>query len=100
MKTVLILENESNLRTLYKDEGYHVHLAKDDREVLDYLKKRSPDLIITDYPVKQSKKYKALLQAKKAPVIVCANFPQYFFGYVRTGNVECLIKSSKLSILN
>jgi DNA-binding response OmpR family regulator len=43
MKTILILENESNLRMFSKDgledEGYHVHLAKDDREVLDYLKK-------------------------------------------------------------
>lgn len=44
METVLILENENNLRTLYKeeleDEGYHILLAKSGEGTLEILEKK------------------------------------------------------------
>jgi len=44
VETILILENENNLRTLYKeeleDEGYHILLAKSGEGTLEILEKK------------------------------------------------------------
>ena len=86
METVLILENEKFLRALYKDEfedeGYHVLLAKDEREALDILKKRFPDLVITEYQIKPTKSYTTFLylvsKVRHIPVIVYTGYPRGF----------------------
>ena len=66
METILILENESNLRTLYQEElegeGYHVLLAKDDEEALEILKKKSPDLVIMEYQIELTRSYMTFLE--------------------------------------
>ena len=107
MTTVLILENDRNLRTLLReeleDEGYCVLLAKDEREALDYLKKIPPDLIIVEHPIEPSKHYKTLLQVasevKNTPVIIYTGYPRSFIDYVWYGNAEHLTKSSDLGNL-
>jgi len=104
MTTVLILENDINLRTLYKeeleDEGYCVLLAKDDRKALEFLMKSSPDLVIVEHPIEPSKQYKTLLQVasevKNIPVIIYTGYPRSFIDYMWYGDAECLIKSSDL----
>ena len=52
MKTILIIDDEKNIRTLYKEvfekEGYKVMLASGGKEGLDVCEKNKIDLIILD----------------------------------------------------
>lgn len=52
MKTILVVDDERNLRLLYekelKEEGYDVVLAADAKEALAWLRSARPDLIILD----------------------------------------------------
>ena len=99
METVLILENENILRALYKDEledeGYHVLLAKDEREALDILKKRFPDLVITEYQIEPTKSYTTFLylvsKVRHIPVIIYTGYLHSLINYVWCGDVEYLI---------
>jgi len=107
METVLILENENILRTLYKeeleDEGYHVLLARSDKEALEFLRKRCPDLLILEYQTEPTNSYTTLLyvasEVKNIPVIIYTSYPRGFIDYVWCGEVEYLSKSSNLDNL-
>jgi two-component system, response regulator, stage 0 sporulation protein F len=52
MKTILVVDDERNLRLFYekelRDEGYEVRLASDARQALESLKTSRPDLIVLD----------------------------------------------------
>lgn len=53
MKTILVLEDEADilqsLSELLQTEGYLVHLARNGKEALDYLRKSPmPDLVLLD----------------------------------------------------
>ena len=52
MKTLLVVEDEKNLRMLYKhnltDEGYHVLVAENGNEAIEMYRKHKPDLITLD----------------------------------------------------
>ena len=52
MKTIMVVDDEKNLRLFYekelKEEGWQVVLAADAREALDILKTARPDLILLD----------------------------------------------------
>jgi two-component system nitrogen regulation response regulator NtrX len=52
MKTILVVDDEKNLRLFYEkelaDEGYRVLLAADAREALECLKSVRPDLVVLD----------------------------------------------------
>ena len=107
METILILENEDILRTLYKeeleDEGYQVLLARSDKEALEFLKKRCPDLLILEYQTEPTKFYTTLLyvasEVTNIPVIIYTSYPRGFIDYVWYGEVECLSKSSNIDNL-
>jgi len=108
METVLIVENENILRTLYKeeleDEGYCVLLAKDEGEALDILKERFPDLVITEYQIETTESYTTFLylasKVRHIPVIIYTGYPyDFIIDYVWNGDVEYLSKSSNLGDL-
>lgn len=107
METILILENESNLRTLYQEElegeGYHVLLAEDDEEALEILKKKSPDLVIMEYQIELTRSYMTLLhvasEGKHIPVIIYTSYPRGLIDYVWWGEVEYLSKASNIDNL-
>ena len=52
MKTILVVDDEKNIRLLYKaeleDEGYKVLTASNGLEALDVLKKETVDLVLLD----------------------------------------------------
>ena len=52
MKTILVVDDEENIRLLYKEEleedGYNVLLASDGQEALEKIEKDNPDLVALD----------------------------------------------------
>jgi two-component system, response regulator, stage 0 sporulation protein F len=52
MHNILIVDDEKNIRTLYKEtfakEGYEVSIAENGKECLEACKAKKPDLIILD----------------------------------------------------
>jgi CheY-like chemotaxis protein len=52
MKTILVVDDEKNIRLLYeeelKDEGYHVLTASNGLEALELIEKQEIDLVLLD----------------------------------------------------
>ena len=106
-KKILVLESEAHLRMLFKeelrDEGYQIFLAKNDKKALKMLKKISPDLMITEYPVAITSSYDELLHlsiiTKTIPVIIYTGYPLNYIEYSLCGSLRYLTKSSNMDKL-
>ena len=52
MKRILVVDDDPGMREMVKlllnDEGYHVFEASNGKHAMEFLKKESPDLVITD----------------------------------------------------
>jgi DNA-binding NtrC family response regulator len=107
MKAVLVFEPDKTLRSLYKDEledeGYHVYLAKDDREALTLLRKTLVNILITEHQIEPTKSYTDLLymarEVKQIPVIICTSHPRALIDFEWWGEMEYVHKTSNLDVL-
>jgi len=107
MANVLIVEDNENLRELYKmelsDEGYDVTLAVDGADALETVGKHKPDLIVLDIAMPNMdgiQCMRELLSAHKIiPVILHTAFAQYKDNYLTWPANAYVVKSGDLSEL-
>jgi CheY-like chemotaxis protein len=106
MKTVLIVDDEENIRTLYKeeltDEGYNIILASNGYEALEVLNTEKPDAIILDIKMPGMDGVNLLKLIKERqeddiPVIICSAYEEYKQDFSLWASEEYIVKSSDLS---
>lgn len=79
MKRILVVDDEKNIRTLFRDEleedGYEVETAGSGQEALDKVHQRTPDLIVLDIRMEDMTGLEVLEEIRKTnetlPVIMC-----------------------------
>lgn len=107
MSRILIVDDEANIRTLYReeltDEGYEVVTAASIPETIEKLKESAFDLAVLDIKLKNESGIELLQQLVKErhdmPVILCSAFSCYkddFSAWLADGYV---VKSGDLSEL-
>ena len=85
MKRILIVDDEENIRFLYKeeleDEGFSVDLAKNGEEALEKVDQFQPDLITLDIKMPGLNGLEVLkrIREKKRnlPIILCSAYGEY-----------------------
>lgn len=102
MKTILVVDDERNLRLLYEkelsDEGYRVILAADAKEAFAHLSAGRPDLIVLDIKMPGMDGLEALGRIlstdKTIPVILNSAFSSYRDSFMSWSADAYLTKSS------
>ena len=101
-RTILVVDDERNLRLLYekelKDEGYLVALASDAKEAMDYLNRSRPDLIVLDIKMPGMDGLEALgrilSKDNTIPVILNSAYSSYRDSFMSWSADAYLTKSS------
>lgn len=107
MKTLLIVDDEKNIRTLYEQElnedGYQVLLAADGRQALDIIEKEHIDLAVLDIKMDGMNGIEALKRMmemnKDIKVILNSAYSIYKSDFATWSADAYLIKSSDTSEL-
>ena len=107
MKTILIVDDEPNIRFLFKDElskqGYSIIEANNGLVALKQLEKNDVDLIILDIMMPQMDGLDFLTKLrqsdKKIPVILCTAYGQHKQDLVSWAADRYIVKSGDLSEL-
>jgi DNA-binding response OmpR family regulator len=107
MKKILIVDDEENLRELYKqeliDEGYSVILAADGKEAITRIEQESPDLVILDIRMPEMNGIETLGKSvgkfKKIPIILNTAYSSYREDFRSWAAEAYVVKSSDLSEL-
>lgn len=79
MKRILVVDDEKNIRTLFRDEleedGYEVETAGSGTEALEKVELRAPDLMVLDIRMEDMTGLEVLEEVRKKhdtlPVIMC-----------------------------
>jgi CheY-like chemotaxis protein len=85
MKRIMVVDDEENIRFLYKeeleDEGFSVELAKNGEEALEKLPGFKPDLITLDIKMPLMDGIETLKRIRETernlPVILCSAYSEY-----------------------
>ena len=107
MKTLLIVDDEKNIRTLYEQElnedGYQVLLAEDGKQALDIIEKKHIDLAVLDIKMEGMNGIEALKlmmeMNKDIKVILNSAYSFYKSDFATWSADAYLIKSSDISEL-
>ena len=107
MKTLLVVEDEKNLRKLYQqdltEEGYFVLTAENGQKAIETIKKHKVDLIILDIKMKGITGIDTLKQImeidKNIKVILNSAYSTYKSDFATWSADAYLIKSSNLDEL-
>lgn len=107
MKRILVVDDEENIRLLYKEEleeeGYEVELAEGGEEALEKLDRLRPDLITLDLKMPGMSGLEVLAkireQDKELPVIICTAYGDYKRDLTTWASDAYVVKSSDLSDL-
>jgi DNA-binding response OmpR family regulator len=107
MKTILIVDDDHNLRRLYKEEleaeGYSVVLAKGGRQALDIMAQTKPDVVIMDIRMPEMNGLEAMVkilrQHSSVPVILNTAYSSYQDDFLTWAADGYVIKSSDLEPL-
>ena len=110
MKTILIIEKETDFRALYmegfKEDAYRIILVKCDEEALKIVEENVPDLIISDYQTPPTTSYLTMLlkanQITSVPLIIHTSYTFDLMDFtlaLYATKVEYLEKSSDLNRL-
>lgn len=107
MKKILVVDDEENIRFLYKeelgDEGYEVALASSGKEALELMKADKPDLITLDIKMPEMDGIETLKKIKeiddKMPVILCTAYGQYKQDFSSWASDAYVVKSADLQEL-
>jgi two-component system response regulator (stage 0 sporulation protein F) len=107
MKKILIVDDEENMRFLYKEEleeeGFMVELAKNGQEALDKLSLFKPDLITLDIKMPGMDGIETLSRIretnKQIPIIICSAFGEYKGDFSLWQSDAYVVKCADLSEL-
>jgi CheY-like chemotaxis protein len=107
MKKIMIVDDEENIRLLYKEEleedGFVVELAKNGEEALEKLPLFKPDLITLDIKMPGMGGIEALKrireQERKLPVIICSAYGEYKQDFVTWASDAYVVKYADLTEL-
>ncbi|HUU26754.1 MAG TPA: response regulator [archaeon] len=107
MKRLLIVDDENNLRLLYKTEfeaeGYHVDTAGDAKEALSMFEREHYDLVILDIKMPGMDGIEALGKFlgrdNKLPVIINSAYDSYKDNFMSWAADSYVIKNSDLTEL-
>jgi len=107
MSKILIVEDEENIRLLYKEEledlGYDVILASDGKEAIKKYDLQQPDLIILDIqlPGMDGIETMNIIRGKSrdVPIILCTAYGEYKQDMKTWASEAYLIKSADLKEL-
>ncbi len=107
MKKILIVDDEENIRLLYKeeltDEGYLIETAGSVEDALKKIEEFTPDLIVLDIKMPEVdgleglKRFKELF--KDIPVILCSAYENYKQNFITWSAEGYVVKSSDLTEL-
>ena len=104
MKTILVVDDEQNIRFLYKEEleedGYQVSVAATGEEALKMLVKQIPDLIILDIKMPGMDGIEVMRKIKDEkgdiPIILCSAYGQYKQDFRVWASDAYVVKSADL----
>lgn len=107
MKKVLVVDDEDNIRLLYKeemeDEGYQVFLASNAKEAMKRVVEDKPDLVILDIKMPEVDGIEVLKQIKETdknlPVILCSAYGRYKQDFRVWASDAYVVKSADLQEL-
>jgi two-component system response regulator (stage 0 sporulation protein F) len=107
MKKIMIVDDEENIRLLYKEEleedGFVVELAKNGEEALEKFPLFKPDLITLDIKMPGMGGIEALKrireQERKLPVIICSAYGEYKQDFVTWASDAYVVKCADLTEL-
>ena len=107
MKTILIVDDDKNLRKLYKDEleaeGYRITLAANGREALALVSGELPDLVVMDIRMPELDGLEAmarlLREHGRVPVLLNTAYASYKDSFIAWAAEGYIIKSSDLEPL-
>lgn len=107
MKTVLVVEDDRNLRRLYKaeleSEGYRVVMAENGRQAADFVNTEIPDIVVMDIrmPVMDGLDAMAeiLRDHGKVPIILNTAYSSYQDEFLSWAADAYIIKSADLGPL-
>ncbi len=107
MKKILVVEDDDNIRELYKaelmDEGYEVVTACDGAQGYESYLKEKPDLVTIDIKMEGadgiSLMHKIRKGDKKTPIIIYTAYGEYSQDFATWAANEYLVKSADLDQL-
>ncbi len=107
MKTILVVDDDKNLRRLYKDEleaeGYRVALAENGREALEIVSREIPSLVLMDIRMPEMDGLEAMARLLKkhgrVPILLNSAYSSYQDNFLTWAAEGYLIKSSDLEPL-
>jgi len=107
MKTILVVDDDKNLRRLYREEfeaeGYRVVLASDGSQALEMMRNENPDLVIMDIRMPEIDGLEAMVRILKdrgrLPIILNTAYSSYHDNFLTWAAEGYLIKSSNLDPL-
>ena len=107
MKKIMVVDDEENIRFLYKeelaDEGYEVVLAESGLQALELLRSDSPDLITLDVKMPEMDGIETLRRIKEIdkdiPIILCTAYGQYKQDFSSWASDAYVVKSADLKEL-
>ncbi|MBI4385091.1 MAG: response regulator [Nitrospinae bacterium] len=103
-KKILVVDDEENIRLLYKeeleDEGYQVVLAANADEAMDKINREQPDLITLDIKMPGMDGIEFLRKLKEekrsVPVILCSAYGSYKQDFRVWASDAYVVKSADL----
>jgi len=107
MKKVLIVDDEENLRELYRqelvEEGYSVCLAANGKEAIAQIEKENPDVVVLDIRMPEMDGIEALGRMigrfRKIPVVLNTAYGSYREDFRSWAAEAYVVKSSDLTEL-
>jgi CheY-like chemotaxis protein len=107
MKKILVVDDEENIRFLYKeeleDEGFAVELAKSGEEALEKFPHFRPDLVTLDIKMPGIGGIETLKQIREIdrglPIILCSAYGEYKQDLTTWASDAYVVKSADLTEL-
>ncbi len=107
MKSILIVDDDKNLRRLYREEleaeGYVVRLAQNGKDAVEAVTAETPDLVVMDIRMAEMDGLDAMARVlrghKQVPIILNSAYSCYQDNFLTWAAEAYIIKSADLQAL-